>query len=100
MSVVADTRRRRRLGRRAALVILAAMALVTVARYLRDRETAPAGEEGAARVERAFAARESGLWVQVEGRVVKLLRDDTEGSRHQRFIVRLPKSRDPIGKAK
>jgi hypothetical protein len=43
--------------------------------------------EGA--IERAFAARRSGVLVEAEGEVVKVLPDDREGSRHQRLIVEL-----------
>ena len=39
--------------------------------------------------QRHFDARDSGTWVEVSGIVIKLLRDDNEGSRHQRFIVDL-----------
>lgn len=38
----------------------------------------------------AWEAGRSGLWVEVEGEVDRLLPDDTRGSRHQRFILRLP----------
>ena len=37
-----------------------------------------------------FEARASGVWVEATGEVDRLLADDTRGSRHQRFIVRLP----------
>ncbi|UUO08406.1 DUF3465 domain-containing protein [Blastopirellula sp. J2-11] len=37
----------------------------------------------------AFAEQRSGLQVTGEGVVTKLLADDTEGSRHQRFILTL-----------
>ncbi len=37
----------------------------------------------------AFAQRQSGLQVEASGTVVKLLSDDNQGSRHQRFIVRV-----------
>jgi len=37
----------------------------------------------------AFAERRSGLVVEAEGVVESRLRDDLQGSRHQRFIVRL-----------
>ena len=37
----------------------------------------------------AFQNRQSDLQVRGEGKVVKLLPDDNEGSRHQRFILRL-----------
>lgn len=38
---------------------------------------------------RAFAERAEGLAVEGEGRVTKLLADDSEGDRHQRFIIAL-----------
>lgn len=37
----------------------------------------------------AFANRQSNVQVKGEGTVTKILADDLEGSRHQRFIVRL-----------
>jgi hypothetical protein len=40
-------------------------------------------------VEAAFTAQHSGQWVEASGRVVRLLADDNEGSRHQRFILEL-----------
>ena len=44
-------------------------------------------------IERAFRERRSDLWVTVAGRVVKTLPDDNEGSRHQRFILKLASGR-------
>ena len=38
---------------------------------------------------RAYQERSSGVQVQGEGVVAKVLGDDSEGARHQRFIVRL-----------
>ena len=37
----------------------------------------------------AFNSRQSNLQVQGEGVVVKILKDDLEGSRHQRFLLEL-----------
>ncbi|QYK00403.1 DUF3465 domain-containing protein [Shewanella psychrotolerans] len=37
----------------------------------------------------AFELQQSGVMVQSQGRVTKLLADDNEGSRHQKFILRL-----------
>jgi hypothetical protein len=50
-------------------------------------------EQGDAVIERAFASRTSDLQVAGQGTVVKLLKDDNHGSRHQRFIVRLKSGR-------
>ena len=41
-------------------------------------------------IARAFANRVSGVQVEGEGAVIRLLPDDLNGSRHQRFIVELP----------
>jgi hypothetical protein len=41
-------------------------------------------------VERAQRKRLSRVWVTGEGVVVKILPDDNDGHRHQRFILRLP----------
>ncbi|NJR65251.1 MAG: DUF3465 domain-containing protein [Leptolyngbyaceae cyanobacterium CRU_2_3] len=43
-------------------------------------------------LENAFRNRVSNLQVLVSGRVISLLSDDTQGDRHQRFIVKLPNS--------
>ncbi len=45
---------------------------------------------GAGAVVQAFEQRRSGVWVETQGTVVRLLRDDLDGDRHQRFIVELP----------
>jgi len=37
----------------------------------------------------AFTNHESSLQVEGEGRVIRILADDNEGSRHQRFILQL-----------
>jgi len=40
-------------------------------------------------IERAFKERRSNVQVEGEGTVDRVLEDDVDGSRHQRFIVRL-----------
>ncbi len=44
---------------------------------------------GMRQVEQAFAAKRSSFVVEVEGVVAKLISDDEEGARHQRFILKL-----------
>jgi len=51
--------------------------------------SAPAPASGSG-LEAAIDARAENVQVQGSGTVVKILSDDTDGSRHQRFIVRLP----------
>lgn len=51
------------------------------------------GDSSNAILENAIANRISNLQVAGQGTVVKVLPDDTHGSRHQRFIVRLNSGR-------
>ncbi len=41
-------------------------------------------------IEQAYRQQHSNVQIVGEGRVVKLLADDNRGSRHQKFILRLP----------
>ena len=54
--------------------------------------TAPdqSADKSDATLTNAFANHESNLQVSGQGIVVKLLSDDNSGSRHQRFIIKLP----------
>lgn len=52
----------------------------------------PASSEavpGEAALIAAHDARREGVWVESEARIYRVLPDDREGSRHQRFLVRL-----------
>jgi hypothetical protein len=51
-----------------------------------------AGVESAddAALARAIESRASGVQLQGQGKVIKVLQDDNNGSRHQRFILELP----------
>lgn len=41
-------------------------------------------------VEQAFQQRKSDVQLQVEGTVIKILADDIDGNRHQKFIIERP----------
>lgn len=47
------------------------------------------GREADADLKRAYEEHDSNLQVEDEGTVLRILSDDSEGDRHQRFIVRL-----------
>ncbi len=73
-------------------ILLVVVALVAAyAGY--ERSTAPADggayAGGDAAIARAFDERRTGYQVQGSGRVERLLADDNDGSRHQRFVLRL-----------
>jgi len=88
---------RTRSSRRAQGAILAALlAVVVLAQRFwvegPQRQAAPPAaptRAPAGSAEAAFAARASGVWVEVTGEVARLLPDDAQGSRHQRFVLRL-----------
>jgi Protein of unknown function (DUF3465) len=80
--------------RKLIILVLALVIGYPLSRYL-EAQHAPAStptapvSSNAGDVERAFADQRSNVQVQIQGTVSKLLKDDDEGSRHQRFIVRL-----------
>jgi hypothetical protein len=49
----------------------------------------PSAGEGAAVLAQAYQQHKSNVLAQGEGVVVRILRDDTQGARHQRFLLRL-----------
>ncbi|KAA0015376.1 DUF3465 domain-containing protein [Salinicola corii] len=50
-----------------------------------DHESGSAEE----RLQHAFETRRGAFWIEASGRVVRVLPDDLDGSRHQRIIVAL-----------
>ncbi|MFT5143194.1 MAG: hypothetical protein ACI80V_002201 [Rhodothermales bacterium] len=73
-----------------ALVVLGAMSVMQLRSDEPDSGAAAvAGSENTGAVEAAFAAHQNGVWVTGEGRVDRTLGDDTEGARHQRFVLEL-----------
>ena len=72
------------------------MLLVASAAYVAWERHEPAGvlvaadRESDAAIARAFHERTSGIQVSGKGVATKILADDDDGSRHQRFILELP----------
>ena len=76
-----------------AAIIAAAVALFAFI-FLSCASLGPANEQRTAPlvddpIGRAFASRASDVQVEGEGKVIRVLADDLDGSRHQRFIVQL-----------
>jgi hypothetical protein len=46
-------------------------------------------EDADRKIKDAYDNARSDIWVQSQGEVVKVLKDDTDGDRHQRFLLRL-----------
>ncbi len=63
-----------------AFIVIAFIALPSIP------QTAHAND---ALLQQAYENRQSDLWIQGEGKVKRLLKDDLKGSRHQRFILKL-----------
>jgi len=74
------------------VLVVAAYAALTQYRQLSPGGGHVAGVESAdnAALVRAIDSRASGVQLQGQGRVIKVLPDDNNGSRHQRFILKLP----------
>ena len=53
------------------------------------RQVAAPGQPNGGAIAEAFARQQSNVQVQGQGIVTKLLKDDNDGHRHQRFILRL-----------
>ena len=69
----------------AALAVLLGIAAFSALRY-GSPDKLPGGT-GTDIIVQAYETRTSSVWVEAGGRVERLLSDDNEGSRHQRFII-------------
>jgi len=69
-----------------AVVIVSGYAVVTQEHALRPAQS---GSESDDILAGAFARGKNGLQVEGQGEVVRVLPDDTDGDRHQRFVIRL-----------
>jgi len=70
------------------VLVLVALALYQYYDAQQDRE---GGSDGLVpdSVQLAYAAQQSHQWLETSGRISRVLRDDNEGARHQKFILEL-----------
>ena len=76
-------------GRRLVLVLVV-LGLLVYQHYVPDGQVADneiVATQGS--VQQAYAAGQSGVWLETDGHIRRVLRDDNEGSRHQKFILEL-----------
>lgn len=71
------------------LLPLLLVATALAFQYLQKGDVSNAAAQNADEVLQAYEAQRSGFWVGASGEVAKILKDDNQGSRHQRFILRL-----------
>ena len=78
------------LARNRILPLLIVLGLLAYQYYVPGQQPADPGITVADNVvQQAYAARRSGEWLETSGRVGRVLRDDNEGARHQKFILEL-----------
>ncbi|MCK0715473.1 DUF3465 domain-containing protein [Chromohalobacter sarecensis] len=73
----------------AAVVLVLAGALAVLAPSVSAPSAGEGARSGVVTLREAYQQHHSGLQVEARGEVVRVLPDDDEGSRHQRFILRL-----------
>jgi hypothetical protein len=76
------------------LILLVAVALMYGLGLVQEQgtsipETSSSSQDSAGLIEAAFNNQQSDVQVKGQGRVVRILSDDNDGSRHQRFILEL-----------
>jgi len=82
--------KRRSLVRNRLLPVLLVLGLALYQYYQVEHVRVDDGLNGADNtVQLAYAAQQSGVWLETGGQVIRVLEDDNEGSRHQRFILEL-----------
>ncbi|MEM7394324.1 MAG: DUF3465 domain-containing protein [Verrucomicrobiota bacterium] len=75
--------------RKRIIEIATVLVVVVVSACLKLNESTIGLSTGESVIENAYKNRQSDVQVETSGMVEKILPDDNEGSRHQKFIVRL-----------
>ena len=71
------------------LVLLFIAIYIGWSQFIRPNDSADYADQSDTALSSAFDERKSGVQVQGNGIVIKILPDDNEGSPHQRFIMKL-----------
>lgn len=72
------------------IIILLLLLFSTINNFFKDDKKQPVYDSSVT-IQRAYANKESKIQVSGSGVIVKVLKDDLKGSRHQRFIVKISK---------
>jgi len=74
-------------------ILLAAVTVIFVYGFIQGRDSSfsePASSTASnGTIQKAFASKQNDVQVQGEGTVTRVLSDDLDGARHQRFILKL-----------
>jgi hypothetical protein len=82
--------KRRPLIRSRLFAVLVVLGLAIYQYYQFERTPVGSGAGTAQNpVQAAYAAHQSGQWLETSGRIQRVLQDDNEGARHQRFVLEL-----------
>ncbi len=76
-----------KIGKRGTLILI--ILLLLIGNYYKKQIQPPETQNSFTTVEEAYTKRLSNIQVQGSGHIIKLLADDRQGSKHQKFIIEI-----------
>lgn len=70
-------------------ILLLILVFFLLSDYFKEEKYQVSDEKSSYQIEEAFSSRQSNIQVKGSGTLIKILADDTQGSKHQKFIVRV-----------